>query len=54
MIKTNTFIAGLGIKVILRLTFDDAMRQTSAEDFVTPVLPALGVRRFMRVKTLAW
>ena len=40
----SAFIAGLGIKVILRLTFDDAMRQTSAEDFVTSVLPALGVR----------
>ena len=40
----SAFIAAMGIKVILRLTFDDAMRQTSAEDFVTSVLPALGVR----------
>ena len=39
----SAFIAAMGIKVILRLTFDDAMRQTSAEDFVTSVLPALGV-----------
>ena len=37
------FLAALGVKVILRLTFDDAMRQTSAEDFVTKVLPSLGV-----------
>ena len=40
----SAFIAGLGVKVILRLRFDEAMRQTSAEDFITKILPALGVR----------
>jgi len=38
------FIASLGVRVILRLTFNDAMRNTSAEDFITKVLPALGVQ----------
>lgn len=40
----SAFIAALGVKVILRLTFNDAMRKTSAEDFITKVLPALGVQ----------
>ncbi len=29
---------------IIRLAFDDAMRQTTAHDFVSGLLPALGVR----------
>ena len=40
----QSFIAALGVRVILRLTFNDAMRKTSAEDFITKVLPALGVQ----------
>ena len=40
----SAFMAALGVKVILRLKFDNAMRQTSAEDFVTKVLPSLGVQ----------
>lgn len=39
----SAFIADLGIKVILRLAFNEEMRQTSAEDFVTKILPSLGV-----------
>ena len=37
-------LAALGVRRVIRLRFDDAMRQTSAEDFVRKILPALGVR----------
>ena len=37
-------LAELGVARVIRLRFDDAMRQTSAEDFVREILPALGVR----------
>ena len=37
-------LAELGVQRIIRLRFDDAMRQTSAEDFVSKILPDLGVR----------
>ena len=33
-----------GVKVIIRLAFDDAMRQTTAADFISTLLPSLGVR----------
>ena len=33
-----------GVKVIIRLTFDEAMRQTSATDFISTLLPSLGVK----------
>ena len=33
-----------GVARVIRLRFDDAMRETSAEDFVRKILPALGVR----------
>lgn len=33
-----------GAKRIIRLEFDEAMRQTTAHDFVSRILPALGVR----------
>lgn len=36
-------LAATGVAAIIRLRFDDAMRQTSAEDFITSILPSLGV-----------
>lgn len=33
-----------GVKMIIRLAFDDAMRQTSATDFISTLLPSLGIR----------
>ena len=38
------FLGQLGVKYIIRLRFNDDMRTTSAEDFVTKVLPSLGVK----------
>lgn len=38
------FLAQLGVKYIIRLRFNDDMRTTSAEDFVTKVLPSIGVK----------
>lgn len=38
------FLAQLGVKTVIRLKFDDAMRSTSAEDFVERILPQLGVK----------
>lgn len=37
-------LSDAGAKRIIRLQFDDAMRQTTASDFVSRILPALGVR----------
>lgn len=42
-IDKHAFLAMTGISAIIRLRFDDAMRGTSAEDFITSILPALGV-----------
>jgi len=39
----TAFLAATGVKEIIRLRFDDAMRRTSAEDFITSVLPSLGI-----------
>jgi len=39
----TAFLKTTGIAGIIRLRFDDALRQTSAEDFITQVLPRLGV-----------
>ena len=33
-----------GVKIIIRLAFDDAMRQTTAMDFISTLLPSLGVK----------
>lgn len=38
------FLARLGVKCVIRLTFDDAMRQTSAQDFVSQILANLKVK----------
>ena len=37
-------LSDAGVRRIIRLEFDDAMRQTTAHDFVSRILPALGVR----------
>ncbi|HCP18269.1 MAG TPA: riboflavin biosynthesis protein RibF [Alphaproteobacteria bacterium] len=37
-------LSDAGARCIIRLQFDDAMRQTTATDFVSRILPALGVR----------
>jgi riboflavin kinase/FMN adenylyltransferase len=39
-----SFLAELGVSCIIRLKFNDAMQNTSAEDFVNVVLPSLGVK----------
>ena len=41
----TAFLAASGAEVIIRLVFDEAMRQTSADDFISVVLPALGVSK---------
>ena len=38
------FLARLGVKVVMRLAFNDDMRKTSAEDFVTSTLAALNIK----------
>ena len=37
------FLADAGAEVIIQLQFDEAMRNTSAHDFIHAVLPALGI-----------
>ena len=39
-----TFLARLGVRVVIRLQFNDALRSTSAEDFVTSVLADLNIK----------
>ena len=38
-----SFLAACGIDHVISIRFDDALRQTSATDFITGILPALGV-----------
>lgn len=38
-----SFLAACGIDHVITIRFDDALRQTSAADFITKILPALGV-----------
>ena len=42
--EKDRLLAGLGVDRIIHVTFDDALRRTDAETFVTSVLPALGVK----------
>jgi riboflavin kinase/FMN adenylyltransferase len=39
------FLAACGIDHVISVRFDHALRQTSAADFITEILPALGVRQ---------
>jgi riboflavin kinase/FMN adenylyltransferase len=38
------FLARLGVEVVIRLAFNDALRMTPAEEFVTEILPDLKIR----------
>ena len=42
--EKDRLIAALGVDRIIHVRFDDALRRTDAETFVTSVLPSLGVR----------
>ena len=42
--EKDRLIAALGVDRIIHVTFDDNLRCTNADDFVTGVLPALGVK----------
>ena len=42
--EKDRLIAALGVDRIIHVTFDDNLRRTDAESFVTSVLPALGVK----------
>ena len=42
--EKDRLIAALGVDRIIHVTFDDNLRCTNAESFVTKVLPALGIR----------
>ena len=42
--KRINLLAALGVNRVIHVTFDDALRATDAEKFVTEILPALGVR----------
>ena len=39
-----TFLAKLGVRIVIRLTFDEALRSTSADHFVTHILAGLNIK----------
>ena len=43
--EKDRLLSGLHVERIIHVSFDDALRRTDAEDFVSSVLPAIGVKR---------
>jgi riboflavin kinase/FMN adenylyltransferase len=43
--EKDRLLSGLHVERIIHVSFDDALRRTDAEDFVSSVLPAIGVRQ---------
>ena len=50
----NLLLAEAGAKVIISLGFDDAMKNTSASDFMTKILPSFGVKKLYAGKDFAF
>lgn len=43
--EKDRLLSGLHVERIIHVSFDDALRRTDAEDFVSSVLPAIGVKQ---------
>ena len=43
--EKDRLLSGLQVERIIHVSFDDALRRTDAEDFVSSVLPAIGVKQ---------
>ena len=44
-VEKDRLLSGLHVERIIHVSFDDALRRTDAEDFVSSVLPAIGVKQ---------